>query len=261
MNTPALRLENLTVGIHGKEILGPVDFYLTAGEIGLLLGPNGSGKSTLLKTAVGLLPPLGGYVFVEGEDIHRLKHSERAREMAWVPQHEPSDFSFTVHEYVAMALLSRSQAMFESGGDFAIVQDALSQTGCQLLEDRLITELSGGERQRVMIARALAQQTPIILLDEPVSHLDISHQIEVIELIKQLAGLGKTILLSVHDFMVASTISGKALLINEGKVAFQGTYEDLINGDALEQVFDHPFERVQVSDGTYRFLPIYFSHH
>ena len=108
---PALQFENLTSGINGKAIVGPVNFNLEAGEIGLLLGPNGSGKSTLLRTSVGLLVPIEGHVLIAGEDIHRLKSQERASKIAWVPQQESSDYAFRVHEYVAMARLARTTAM------------------------------------------------------------------------------------------------------------------------------------------------------
>ena len=255
----SLELQGLTCGIGKNAIVGPIDFTLNQGEIGLLLGPNGSGKSTILKTVVGILKPISGIVSVRGSDISKLNNHERAKAIAWVPQHEPNDYAFTVHEYVAMARLVRSKEMFETLDDLEIVQLALEQSGCKDLEHRLITELSGGERQRVMIARALAQEANVILLDEPVSHLDVSHQVEVIDLIHQLVESGKSVLLSVHDFVVASALQGKVLLINKGKVEFQGPYKHLETTNALEQAFQHKFERVQISDGTYRLLPIFTS--
>jgi iron complex transport system ATP-binding protein len=251
-----LDIQDLNCGYHGAPILSHVSFRVAEGEIVALLGPNGSGKSTLLKSVSKSLALIGGEARVGGDSITELSYQDLARRLAYVPQHEDHVFAFTVREIVLMGRLPHSDALFETEGDLQIADDAMKAADCLHLADRAVTELSGGEAQRVLIARALAQETRLLLLDEPTAHLDVSHQLAIGELLVALAKAGYAILVAVHDLNWAAAFAGRGILLHEGLVAADQPIEDLLQNPMLELAYGVPFQRLRDEAGGLRVFPI-----
>ncbi|MCD6361333.1 MAG: ABC transporter ATP-binding protein, partial [Armatimonadetes bacterium] len=205
-NRPVLEARGVTCGYDGRRVLDGLDLSLHRGEFAVLIGPNGSGKTTLLRALAGVLNLEEGQVLVEGRPLERMPRREVARLLAVVPQMTSPPFEFTVREIVRMGRtphLGRLQA--ERACDREAVAEALALTETEHLAERPVTELSGGELQRVTIARALAQQAPIMLLDEPAAILDINHQLQVFNLLARLnTDEGRSILCVSHDLNLAS---------------------------------------------------------
>lgn len=241
-----LAARGLSCGYHGRPVLAGLDFALDAGSVTALLGPNGSGKSTLLKTLVRTLLPLTGTVTIEGEPLSGLSDAALARLVAFVPQEEDHRFPFTAREVVVMGRLARSRSLFDTPEDRFAADEALRKTDCLDLADRPVTELSGGERQRVLIARALAQGTRILLLDEPTSHLDVSHVVDLVRLIRAVAAEGYTVLAAVHDLNVASAIADRVLLLARGRLVLDGTPDRVLGDPVLDEVYRVSFARESV---------------
>jgi iron complex transport system ATP-binding protein len=229
---------NLVIGFQGQSIAKCVDFLLMPGEVLVLIGKNGSGKSTFLRTLCGILKPISGTVHFNNQpaDSTRIE-----REVSWLAQEEYQEFSWKSEEYVALGRIAQNSGLVMSLADRLAVEQAINDADCENLRSRNIRELSGGERQRIRIARALAQETPIILMDEPTTHLDIDHQIQILQLIKKLSSRGKSIVVSMHDATMASFIGSKFLLFREGKAELKGE----LNKELLEQTLDVPFEQFQ----------------
>jgi len=244
-----LSCENLSVGYHGRQVLEGVSFELKAGEVVALLGPNGGGKSTLLKTLSGLIPKLGGSVRIMDSEIERLSVKEIARRIGFVPQEEAWQFEFTVEEVVSMGRLPVSNGFFDTTEDHRAAHDAMERAGCLDLRNRPVTELSGGERQRVLIARALAQGTPILFLDEPTSHLDPQHQIEIASMLRKMASDGQAILVAVHDLPIAAAMADRGMLIYSGGASPVRQIGSLLESDELEKAYGAAFERFQTASG------------
>ncbi|MCW5942551.1 MAG: ABC transporter ATP-binding protein [Fimbriimonadaceae bacterium] len=241
-----LACRDLACGYHGGPVLEGLSFELASGSVTALLGPNGSGKSTLLKTLVRTLRPLAGEAFVEGKPLSSLSDADLARCVAFVPQEEDHRFPFTAREVVVMGRLARSRSLFDTPEDRVAGEDALRRTDCLDLADRPVTELSGGERQRVLIARALAQGTRILLLDEPTSHLDVSHVVDLVRLIRAVATEGYTVLVAVHDLNVASAVADRALLLANGRLVLDGSPAVVLADPVLDEVYRVPFAREAV---------------
>jgi iron complex transport system ATP-binding protein len=227
-----------------------VNLDLTPGSITALLGPNGSGKSTLLKTLSKTLAPLKGTVTVSGKSVLKLSYRDLARKIAFVPQEEYVPFRFLVRDVVLMGRMPHTDALLDSSDDLNAADEALSMAGCEDLADRAITELSGGEKQRVLVARALAQQAPILLLDEPTSHMDIGHQVAIVRLLRKLAREGYTILAAVHDLNLAALLAENAALLHGGAVTLQGTCEEVLDSPLLDKVYGVRFRRLRDDDGA-----------
>jgi iron complex transport system ATP-binding protein len=252
---PALSCEGLTCGYNSKAVVSGIGFELSAGESVAILGPNGAGKSSLLKTLSGELKPLSGSVSVYSEavrqelDVHGLTSSDSARLIAMVPQEEPTPFPFSVREIVTMGRLAFGSGIFDSEEDLEAADRALRLAGCEELAKRSVMELSGGEKQRVLIARALAQDAPVMLMDEPTSHLDPAHQVAIASLIGDLARSGKAVLTVVHDLNLASVFASRAILISGGSVVADAPIEEVLEGDALDEAYGTRFERVRTGSG------------
>lgn len=227
-------------GYEGREVLKGVTISLSPGELIGLLGPNGAGKSTLIKVLSKVLKPIAGTIYVEGEDIESLSFKEAAKRIGVVPQEISLDYKFTVYDVVMMGrnpYISRFKG--ETTLDREIVIESMKATNILEFADRSITELSGGEKQRVILARALAQQPKILLLDEPTSHLDISYQIEMLNLIKRLVkekNIGA--LSAIHDPNLASQFCDKIILIKDGKIYDFGSPKDVLTSKNLKEVFN-----------------------
>lgn len=246
-----LVVEGLACGYPSKRVLEGIDFRVRAGERIALLGPNGSGKSTLLRTLSGLLKPLSGTVRIEDRALERLGAREIARKVAVVPQEETPRFAFTVREIVTMGRLALSDGIFDTPEDRAAATRAMETADCLELEDRIVSELSGGERQRVLIARALAQETPALLLDEPTSHLDPAHQIATARLVRELGERGIATIAAVHDLNLASRFADRAILLEKGGIGMDGTVEEVLNSPILDRVYGVQFGRFEGGGGTF----------
>jgi iron complex transport system ATP-binding protein len=214
-----LRVENVSVDIQGIRILREISFAADRGEVLALLGPNGCGKSTLIKTILGLFGMASGNVSFEGRDISAYNRKKKALIFAYMPQNTDSNSFFTVLETVVMGRYPYLGAFGSyAKRDFDIARDAIEQTGLSGFEDRPVSSLSGGETATVMLARSLAQDTPVILLDEPMSSLDPGHALAVADIIKNLAASGKLLIVSMHDVNMALNHSDRLILLKNGRV-------------------------------------------
>lgn len=222
-----------------RAVLDGVTFSIPSGSFTGVIGPNGSGKTTFLKLLSHVLRPAGGAIFLDGRDLAVYAVKELARRMAVVSQDNGGGYLFTVEEIVLMGRaphLGRFQS--ETVEDYAIARHALEMTGCLHLRHRAVTELSGGERQRVMIARALAQQPKILLLDEPTSHLDIGYQKEILDLVKTLATRdGLTVVAVLHDLNLAAYYCNELVLLSEGKITACGKPVDVLTAENISRVY------------------------
>lgn len=234
-----LAAAGLSAGYGKFEALHDVGFQLHPGELVALLGPNGSGKSTLIRCLSRTLRPWAGRVEVEWENLYELSSREAARLIAVVPQFEELVFDFTVREIVEMGRYA------EGGGGSEAVTYALDATGLRDLANRAYTSLSGGERQRVLVARALAQETPILLLDEPTAHMDVGYQIAVLTLMRKLAHEGRAVAAALHDLNLASGFADRAVLLYSGRVVLEGSVEDVLVSQEIERVYGATFERIR----------------
>jgi len=233
-----LRTRGLGMDFGNGPVLHGVDLDLNRGEIVGLVGPNGTGKTTLLCLLMGMLRPTVGRVWVAGRPVAALSRRRLARNMALVPQDLEIGFAFRVREVVAMGrypYLGRFRVPGHE--DLAAIDEAMSLTDVQALADRTIDTLSGGERQRVLIARAIAQQTPVVLLDEVTANLDLSHQLEVMELAVQMAAAGQLVLAAIHDLTMASRYCNRLLLLAEGRLRADGPVRRVLTADHLQRFF------------------------
>lgn len=232
-------VDDVHAGYGDVEILSGVSFRLDRSEFVGMIGPNGSGKTTLLRAMSRVLAPKTGAIRLQDDDIYSIPAREFAKRVAVVPQETLVAFDFSVLEIVLMGRSPRlGRFSIEGHRDVAIALDALGRTGTAHLKDRQITALSGGERQRVMIARALAQEPEALLLDEPTSHLDISFQFEIMDLIKSLnRERGMTILAVLHDLNLASQYCDRLIMLGQGKVFADGSAESVVTSDNIRRVY------------------------
>jgi iron complex transport system ATP-binding protein len=234
-----LKIEGVNCFYESVQILEDVSFSVGTGTFLGILGPNGSGKSTLLKSIGRVLKPRKGAILLDDTDIYSMKTKDLAKNMAVVPQDSNIAFSFKAIDIVLMGRtphLSRLET--ESAEDIAIAKQAMEYTGTGNLAERPITELSGGERQRVIIARALTQQPKILLLDEPTSHLDISNQMEIMDILKQLCIEKKLLIVGVfHDFNLAARYCDSIILLKSGKIEAAGKAIDTLTCENIKSVF------------------------
>lgn len=236
-----LAAEGLATG-YGDVIVGrDIAFAVRPGEALCLLGPNGCGKTTLFKTLLGLIPPRGGRVTLDGEDIARWPRRRLARAVAYVPQAQAALFPFTVAE---MALMGRAArvGLFASPGaaDHAAVSAALASLGIEGLAERVATELSGGERQLALIARALAQEPQVLVMDEPTASLDLGNETRVLERVRGLKARGLAVVLSTHDPDHAFLVADRVALMAKGGIVALGPPEETITPDRLRALYGVP---------------------
>ena len=234
-----IKLSELVSGYGQSPILKGLTLEIAKGDFCALLGPNGAGKSTLLYTIIGYLKPESGSVLLAGRDIASAKRSWIARQLAFVPQESLHEFDHTVLETVLMGrypYLNLLQA--HNAEDYAIVDKVLAQLNLESLKQRWYSELSGGEKQRVLIARALVQETPCLILDESLSQLDINHQLEIMALLRDIHRKeGKTILLVSHNLNLAANYAETLIFLKEGQVLAKGRAEDLMQPETLKDLF------------------------
>lgn len=236
---PKIKAQNITAGYDGPPILNGISVELAERDFVGIIGPNGSGKTTLLRVLSRALPPKSGEVTLDGRNIYQISSRDFARRVAVVPQDSPVVFDFSVLEITLMGRSPRlGRFAVESSKHVKIAMDALARTGTAHLKDRPIGELSGGERQRVMMARALAQEPELLLLDEPTSHLDISYQFEIMDLVKSLnTERGLTVLAVLHDLNLASQYCDRLVIIGDGQIQADGTPEQVITSGNIRKVY------------------------
>ncbi len=239
MDKGMLEFENVAAGYGEREVLKDITLSVGEGEFVGLIGSNGTGKSTLIKCISGLLSVKRGKITVCGRDNAGLKAKERAKLVAVVPQSYHVEYDFTVEDIVMMGRNPyMSLRKREGKEDYEIVEDAMRATNTEMFRERYYNELSGGERQRVILARAIAQKTKVILLDEPTSALDIHHQIEVMELITKLnKEEHMTILAVLHDINMASRFCRRIVMLKDGAVYADGTPKEVITRRNMESLY------------------------
>jgi len=220
-------------------VLRNISLSIEAGGMVGLLGPNGSGKTTLIKLASGVLKPKQGEIWLGGSGLSRLSRRSIARTIAVVPQQFHIPFAFTATEVAMLGRIPFLKAFAEeSTVDRQVVADALELVGITELKERRFNELSGGEQQKVILAMALAQQPRLLLLDEPTVHLDIAHQIEILELVKRLnAEQGLTVIAAMHDLNLASLYFDRLVLLKEGRVSADGTPSQVLTEQTISEAF------------------------
>jgi iron complex transport system ATP-binding protein len=233
-----------------KFALGPVTFEARRREIVAILGPNASGKSTLLKLLAGLCKPLSGFVRVDDKEPSQLDPRERAQRIALVQQESALIFPLRVWEYVLQGRYPYGRRLrFESKEDCLMAENALSQVGATELRDRWMEQLSGGEKQRVILARALAQQPSLLLLDEPTQHLDIGGKVELLRGLRRLVDENRyTVVVVTHELNLAAEFSDRIVLLHHGKCEITGTPREVYRRDILEDVFNAPLD-VEIRPG------------
>lgn len=256
MNAPLLEAHDLLLQAGARMLVRGMSFRLNAGEVWCLLGPNGSGKSTFLHTAVGLRDPQGGALRLGGKALADWPAGAAARERSFLPQNFHDAFSASVLETVMLGrhpYLSRWQWEAEEERELALA--ALRTVDLAGFERRDVLTLSGGERQRVALAALLVQDAPLLLLDEPVSHLDLHHQVLVLE---HLAGLARVrargVLFTVHDLDLAARFASHALLLMPQGMVLQGPIGEVLTEAALQAAFGHRVTRVEAA-GRVLFVP------
>lgn len=228
----------LGFGYRGHAVGRGVDLELRAGEVMCLLGPNGGGKTTLFKTLLGLLPAQAGSVSLDGRDLARLSRGELARRVGYVPQAHASFFPFSVREVVLMGRAAHLELFATPGArDRARAGEALAMLGIAHLAERIFTEISGGERQMTLIARALAQEPAILVMDEPTANLDFGNQARVLAIIRDLAARGLSIILSTHDPDQAFACADRVALLREGTIVAMGKPREVLTAPALRQLY------------------------
>lgn len=234
-----LEVNDLTLAYGKTTVIDTMSFSVDKGEMLGLIGPNGSGKSTLIKAVSHVITPRSGRVILDGKDISTMHRSELARLLAVVPQTPILPSSFSAFEIVLMGRNPHLGLLrYESENDMEITYRAMERTATLPFAERRIGELSGGEIQRIVIARALAQQTEVILLDEPTANLDINHQLEILDLIKSLCTRNHlTVIITVHDLNLAAQYCDRLVLIRTGQVHAQGTPEEVITTDNIREVY------------------------
>ncbi len=234
------RIEQFSCGYPGHFVLNEISFGIEKGHFVGIIGPNGSGKTTLFRGISGELPTLNGTITLNGQLTQKMNLREKARNIAVVTQHIEVG-NMTVEEYVIMGRIpyQRQFQFFETGEDIAIAEKYMKLTGIDNLRDKNMNSLSGGEQQLAGIARALTQEPELLLLDEPTSHLDITHQVQILNLIQRLSEeLSLTVLMIIHDLNLAGEYCDTLLMMQKGTLRKTGTPHEVLNYMDIEAVYD-----------------------
>jgi len=235
----SLEIKNITVGYSNKDILRDISFNVLKGEMVGLIGPNGCGKSTIIRTLSRVLSPRLGTILLNGQDITKIKRSDIARAIGVVPQVPLLPSAVTAFEVVLMGR-NPHMGLFQHEGkkEMDIAWDAMGKTAVQHLAMRRVGELSGGEIQCIVIARVLAQETGIVLLDEPTANLDIGRQVEVMDLFRRLCtGQQLTIVVALHDLNLAAQYCDRLILVNDGQIHAKGLPAEVITPKNISDVY------------------------
>jgi ABC-type cobalamin/Fe3+-siderophores transport system ATPase subunit len=248
--------EQVTSGYHGKAVISGISLAVESGEVLCLLGANGSGKTTLFKTILGLLRPISGRVCVDGEDIAHWSRQRLAKTLGYVPQAHTPPFAYSVRDVVLMARSVHSGPFASPGKhDIAIAEEALDRLSILRLAHERYTELSGGERQMVLIARALAQQARVLVLDEPASNLDFGNQMRVLRHVKELAASGLGLLMTTHFPDFAFLCASRVALMKQGRILAIDRPENTLTQASLEEAYETPLRIVDAGLGMKVVVP------
>jgi iron complex transport system ATP-binding protein len=238
MSAREIVVDHLTVRLGRREALSEVDLTFHAGELGVVVGPNGAGKTTLLRSIAGLVRPVTGSVALGNEPVARMSRAARARRIAYLPQVGAVSWPLPVRDVVALGRLPHGEApgALPAAGARA-VEAAVEAVGLSGFESRAVTELSGGERARALLARALATEAPVILVDEPVAALDPRHQLLVLDVLRRRARAGAVVIAVMHDLVLASRFADSIVLLDRGSVVAKGAPSEVLTATRLGDVF------------------------
>lgn len=244
--------ENIQLSYGTAKILKGVSIDSKNKEFVGLIGPNGSGKSTLLKCIYRILEPDAGCVMLGDEKLHEMSYKASAKKMAVVAQHNYYNFDFSVREVVLMGRSPHKKAMErDNAKDYEIVEESLAKVGMSKFADRSFSTLSGGEQQRVILARALTQQTPCLILDEPTNHLDITHQLQLLKIVKEL---DVTVISAIHDLNIAAMFCDRLYVLKDGKIMASGTPKEVLTVELIRDIYQVESEVVEDSKGNMHIL-------
>lgn len=234
-----LTLNNIHFAYDDKTLIDNLSLEIQAGKLTVILGPNGSGKTTLIKLMSKVLTAQSGQVAMYGQDMTQMIQKNISQTLAIVPQNTAVEFEFSVEEIVAMGRYPHLKRFAKEGqNDQRIIENAMKSTDVYRLKDRAITALSGGEVQRVIIARALAQEPKILILDEPISHLDIQHQLDLLQLVKSLSvNHQMTVVMILHDLNYAMSFADQVILMHDGAIAAQGQPTEVLTATQIKHVY------------------------
>ena len=231
-----VRTEQLQAVLGGNQILKGVDIHAGKKELVGVIGPNGSGKSTLLKCIYRILKPTGGAVYLDGKGLEDYSYKQSARRIAVVAQHNYYNFEFSVQDVVMMGRAPHKRALDrDNAEDYQLVARALKTVGMSAFAQRSFSTLSGGEQQRVILARALAQDTPCLILDEPTNHLDIKYQLQLMDIVK---GLDRTVISAIHDLNIAAMYCDRLYAVKGGEIVGAGTPREVLTEDFIRRVYE-----------------------
>lgn len=244
-----LRIEEVCTGYEGRKVLHGITAQIKAGRITVLAGPNGCGKTTLLKTVTGIVRKTSGEIWIDGKRIEEYSTQTLAQKIAYLPQKRNIP-DITVRQMVLHGRFPylnypRRYRM----ADWEAADQALGQVGMEAYAEQNLKQLSGGMQQKVFIAMALAQDTPVILMDEPTSFLDIAYQLRLMDTARELAAHGKTVVLVLHDLAMALRMADQMLVLQEGRICANGTPEAVYESGVLREVFGVQVKRVSTEDG------------
>ncbi|PII88181.1 iron-dicitrate transporter ATP-binding subunit [Leucobacter sp. OLIS6] len=238
-SAPELATADLTLRYGDRTVVSDLELVLPSGGFTVIIGPNGCGKSTLLRSLARAVQPSEGTVSLDGRDLASFGRKDLAKRIGILAQSPVAPAAITVADLVARGRHPHQSLLRQwSRADESAVASALAEVGMEELSDRLVEELSGGQRQRAWIAMALAQETPLLLLDEPTTYLDIAHQIEVLDLLSRLHADGRTLVAVLHDLNLAARYASHIVAMRDGVIAAQGSPAEVITPDLLRRVFD-----------------------
>lgn len=260
-NVKKIRTDHLTwqPDREKKPILNNICLKLSAGEFYGILGPNGAGKTSFARQILKLERPDKGAVSLDGQDIKQIRRDALARQLSFLPQAIRGEVEFSVYEVVAMGREPYRRRFSGLGAkDRDMIEQALAAANCTHLKEKPISCLSGGERQRVMIARTIAQDTPWIFLDEPISNLDVKHQMELMQALKRLQKQGKTVAAILHDMNLAASFCTEIILMKQGKVFASGKPREVLTKENLKQVYEVEFTFLPRGEGETPYIVPYF---
>ncbi len=241
MNTQ-LKIENISCGYPGKFMLKDISFEIKKGSFTGIIGPNGSGKTTLFRGITGEIPIIAGKIYYRGKRLENFTNKQRAQNFAIVTQKIEIP-NITVEEYVLMGRFPYKKPFqfLETKKDYSLAEKYMKMTGVYQYKDKLFSELSGGEQQLISIAKALTQEPEILLLDEPTSHLDIAHQVRILNLLQNLnQDYNLTVIMIIHDLNLAGEYCDNIIMMSDGKIHISGTANEVLNYKYIEEVYKTP---------------------
>ena len=247
-----VKAEDIKLSYGAEAILQDVSMEAGNRVFERLIGPTGSGKSTLLKCVYRVLSPDKGAVFLDGKPLKDMNYKTSARSLGVVAQHNYYNFDFSVREVVLMGRSPHKKALErDNAEDYAIVAEALKTVGMAEFANRSFSTLSGGEQQRVILARALAQQTPCLILDEPTNHLDITHQLQLLKIVKKLDA---TVISAIHDLNIAAMFCDRIYVLKNGEIVAQGTPREILTRELIREIYEVESDIVEDSKGNMHIL-------